>query len=105
MVREAARRSGLPPEFVESVALVESGMRSDAISPKGAIGVMQLMPGTAKIMGADPHDTVHIRELLTSIDSRLTLLEERQDFAEALISAGDTKLLSVQAAQHAQERN
>lgn len=54
---------------------------------------------------ADPHDNVRIRELLTSIDSRLTLLEERQDFAEALISAGDTKLLSVQAAQHAQERN
>ena len=54
---------------------------------------------------ADPHDTMRIRELLTSIDSRLTLLEERQDFAEALISAGDTRLLSVQAAQHAQERN
>jgi hypothetical protein len=54
---------------------------------------------------SDPHDTVRIRELLSSIDSRLTLLEERQDFAEALISAGDTKLLSVQAAQHAQERN
>jgi hypothetical protein len=54
---------------------------------------------------ADPGDSARIRELLTSIDSRLTLLEERQDFAEALISAGDTRLLSVQAAQHAQERN
>jgi hypothetical protein len=54
---------------------------------------------------ADPNDAVRIRELLTSIDSRLSLLEERQDFAEALISAGDTKLLSVHAAQHAQERN
>ena len=54
---------------------------------------------------SDPHDAVRIRELLSSIDSRLTMLEERQDFAEALISAGDTKLLSVQAAQHAAERN
>ena len=54
---------------------------------------------------SDPHDTARIRELLTSIDSRLTLLEERQDFAEALMSAGDTKLLSVQSAHHAQERN
>ena len=53
----------------------------------------------------DPHDTHRIRELLLSIDSRLTMLEERQDFAEALISAGDTKLLAVQAAQQAQERN
>ncbi|HEX8903775.1 MAG TPA: hypothetical protein VF771_02895 [Longimicrobiaceae bacterium] len=53
----------------------------------------------------DPHDNHRIRELLVSIDSRLTMLEERQDFAEALISAGDTKLLAVQAAQQAQERN
>lgn len=53
----------------------------------------------------DPYDAVRIRELLASIDGRLTMLEERQDFAEALISAGDTKLLSVQAAQHAAERN
>jgi len=53
----------------------------------------------------DPYDTVRIRELLTSIDGRLTMLEERQDFAEALISAGDTKMLAVQAAQHAAERN
>jgi hypothetical protein len=54
---------------------------------------------------ADPNDTARIRALLTSIDGRLNLLEERQDFAEALISAGDTRLLSVQSAQFAQERN
>ena len=76
MVREAAIRSGLPPEFVESVALVESGFRSDAVSPKGALGVMQLMPGTAKTLGADPHDTAQnidagtrlLRELLIKYD-------------------------------------
>ncbi|HEU4452605.1 MAG TPA: hypothetical protein VFR81_06065 [Longimicrobium sp.] len=54
---------------------------------------------------ADAGDTARIRELLTSIDGRLNLLEERQDFAEALISAGDTRLLAVQSAQHAQEHN
>ena len=36
LVRDAARRSGLPPAFVESVAKVESGMKVDAVSPKGA---------------------------------------------------------------------
>ncbi|MEO5926126.1 MAG: lytic transglycosylase domain-containing protein [Bryobacteraceae bacterium] len=56
LVREAALRAGLPPEFVASVANVESAMRPDAISSKGAIGVMQLMPATAKSLGADPHD-------------------------------------------------
>jgi soluble lytic murein transglycosylase-like protein len=70
MLREAALRSGLPPEFVQSVALVESGMRPDAISPKGAIGVMQLMPGTARTLGADPHDTAQ------NIDAGTRLLRE-----------------------------
>ena len=76
MVRAAARRSGLPPEFVESVAQIESGFRPDAVSPKGALGVMQLMPGTAKTLGADPHDTAQnidagtrlLRELLLKYD-------------------------------------
>ena len=76
MVREAALRSGLPPEFVESVAQVESGFRPEAVSPKGAIGVMQLMPGTARMLGADPADTAQnidagtrlLRELLLKYD-------------------------------------
>lgn len=76
MVRDAAKRSGLPPEFVESVAQVESGFRPGAVSPKGALGVMQLMPGTAKTLGADPRDTAQnidagtrlLRELLLKYD-------------------------------------
>jgi hypothetical protein len=76
MVRDAARRSGLPPAFVESVALVESGFRPGAVSPKGALGVMQLMPGTAKTLGVDPRDTAqnidagtrHLRQLLLKYD-------------------------------------
>jgi soluble lytic murein transglycosylase-like protein len=56
LIREAAVRSGLPPAFVESVAKVESAFRQDAISPKGAIGVMQLMPATARTLAADPTD-------------------------------------------------
>jgi hypothetical protein len=45
---------------------------------------------------SDPHDTARIRELLTSIDSRLTLLEERQDFAEALLTTGERRPLPPQ---------
>jgi soluble lytic murein transglycosylase-like protein len=54
LVRAAAVRAGLPAAFVESVAKTESGFDPAAISPKGAIGVMQLMPATAKALGADP---------------------------------------------------
>jgi len=57
LVRDAAIRSGLPPTLVESVARVESALRPEAVSPKGALGVMQLMPATARMLDADPHDT------------------------------------------------
>ncbi len=56
LVDEAARRHGLPASFVRSVAKAESGFRADAVSPKGAIGIMQLMPETARSLGADPTD-------------------------------------------------
>jgi soluble lytic murein transglycosylase-like protein len=57
LIDEAARRHGLPESFVRSVAKAESGFRADAVSPKGAIGIMQLMPETARSLGADPRDT------------------------------------------------
>jgi hypothetical protein len=56
LLRRAAERWGLPPEFLASVAEAESGFRSDAVSPKGALGLMQLMPATAELLGADPND-------------------------------------------------
>jgi soluble lytic murein transglycosylase-like protein len=56
LLQKAAEKHGLRPEFVASVARAESAMRQDAISPKGAIGLMQLMPGTAQELGVNPHD-------------------------------------------------
>ncbi len=76
LVRDAARRTGLPTALVESVARVESNLRPDAVSPKGALGVMQLMPATARELAADPHDTAQnidagarlLRDLLIKYD-------------------------------------
>ncbi len=76
LLRDAALRSGLPAALVESVARVESSLRSEAVSSKGALGVMQLMPATAKALAADPRDTVQnidagtrlLRELLIKYD-------------------------------------
>ena len=56
LVTRAAVRAGLPPEIVHSVAKAESGYQPNAVSPKGAVGLMQLMPGTAAELNADPHD-------------------------------------------------
>ena len=70
LVREAAFRAGLPPALVESVARVESNLRPDAVSIKGALGVMQLMPATARALAADPYDTAQ------NIDAGARLLRE-----------------------------
>lgn len=70
LVRDAALRSGLPPSLVESVARIESALRPEAVSPKGALGVMQLMPATARKLDADPRDTAQ------NIDAGARLLRE-----------------------------
>ena len=56
LIDEAAAKNGLLPEFVHSVASAESAYRVQALSPKGAVGLMQLMPGTAKDLGVNPYD-------------------------------------------------
>jgi soluble lytic murein transglycosylase-like protein len=57
LAAEAARRHGLDPDLVLAVVSVESAFRPSAVSPKGAQGLMQLMPGTARELGvADPFD-------------------------------------------------
>ena len=51
-----AVRHGLSPSLLRAVAWQESRGRPAALSRKGALGVMQLMPGTAAAMGVDPRD-------------------------------------------------
>ncbi len=69
----AARRHGLDPDLVLAVIAVESAFRPDAVSPKGAQGLMQLMPRTAASLGVkdalDPRQNVdggarHLRFLV-----------------------------------------
>lgn len=54
----AAQQYGVPPEVAERVMHIESRGNPNALSPAGAIGPMQLMPGTARELGVDPHDPV-----------------------------------------------
>ena len=76
LLHDAALRAGLPPALVESVARIESNFRPEAVSPKGALGVMQLMPETARSLAADPRDSFQnidagarlLRELLLKYD-------------------------------------
>ncbi|MEC9435524.1 MAG: lytic transglycosylase domain-containing protein [Pseudomonadota bacterium] len=54
-LRAASRETGLTPPFLLAMALTESGGDSDAVSPAGAMGLMQLMPAVMADQGvADP---------------------------------------------------
>ena len=57
LVSAAARTHGLPEALLQAVIETESGFNAAAVSPKGALGLMQLMPGTARTLNvANPHD-------------------------------------------------
>ncbi|MCI6158647.1 MAG: lytic transglycosylase domain-containing protein [Selenomonadaceae bacterium] len=56
LIQEAAQKYQVDPKLVSAIAEVESGGNPSAISPAGAIGVMQLMPGTAEGLGVNPYD-------------------------------------------------
>ncbi|MEI4231538.1 lytic transglycosylase domain-containing protein [Roseovarius sp. D22-M7] len=56
VARQAARRYRIPEDLFLRLVQQESGWRADARSHKGAIGLAQLMPQTARVLGVNPHD-------------------------------------------------
>ena len=56
MARAAARKHGVPEDLFLRLVNQESRFKVKARSHKGAIGLAQLMPGTAKDLGVNPHD-------------------------------------------------
>jgi hypothetical protein len=77
LAEAVARRHGLDPQLVSAVVSVESGFRAGAVSPKGAQGLMQLMPTTASSLGVgdafDPEQNLdggvrHLGSLLALYD-------------------------------------
>lgn len=55
-VAELSRRFDLSPTLIEALVWQESRWRANAVSPVGARGLAQLMPGTARELGVDPRD-------------------------------------------------
>ena len=56
MARAAAQRYSIPQDLFLRLVQQESNWNPKALSHKGAIGLAQLMPGTASLLGVDPHD-------------------------------------------------
>lgn len=58
LLNRYAATYGVDPALAEAVAQAESGLNPAALSEKGAVGIMQLMPSTAQELGVDPADPV-----------------------------------------------
>jgi len=98
-VHEAATRSGVDVELINALIAVESGFNEHAVSPRGAVGLMQLMPATAArfmAKGQNPRDIAErLAEPRTNIGLGARWMAEllrrhgRIDIALAAWSAGE----------------
>ncbi|MEN9849801.1 MAG: hypothetical protein RL368_2541 [Pseudomonadota bacterium] len=98
-VQQVAQRWGIDPALLDAVIAVESGYNPQALSPKGAQGLMQLMPGTAARYGvtdrSDPLANLeggarYLRDLLLMFKGDVTLALAGYNAGEnAVIKAGN----------------
>lgn len=96
LVTRIAREENFYPDFVSAVARAESRFQSDAVSPRGAIGLMQLEPETAKNYGVnicDPADNVRggvrfLRDLHSRYRNPLFILAAYNAGEKALLEHG-----------------
>jgi Soluble lytic murein transglycosylase and related regulatory proteins (some contain LysM/invasin domains) len=81
MIHVAAAKYGVDPKLAMAVAETESGLSQDAVSPVGAVGVMQLMPETARSLGVhninDPRENIdggvhYLKQMLTTFGGDVT---------------------------------
>ncbi|RTL43392.1 MAG: lytic transglycosylase domain-containing protein [Burkholderiales bacterium] len=93
-VREAAARHGVDAELLKAIIAVESGYQTGAVSPRGALGLMQITPETASRY-ATPADAARLAEPRINIHTGARMLADlirrfgRIDAALAAWNAGE----------------
>lgn len=107
IIEHASIQHGVDPRLVKAVIQVESGFQSRARSPKGAMGLMQLMPGTARDYraGKNPYDpakniqagTKYLRTLLNRFELPLALAAYNAGEAAVLRFGGIPPYAETQA--------
>jgi soluble lytic murein transglycosylase-like protein len=94
LIQEHAVQNGLSPDLVRAVIQAESGFNPHAVSPKGAMGLMQLMPATARELGvANPfHPGDNIRGGVTYLARLMQRFKQNVELALAAYNAGPHKV-------------
>ncbi len=83
VIRKVAKKHGIEPELIHAIIRAESNYESTAVSPKGAIGLMQLMPATGKAYGVndfvDPEENIeggtkYLKDLIKLYQGKTSLV-------------------------------
>ena len=93
LIEKTALKYGVPPAFAKAVAASESSFNPKAKSDKGATGIFQLMPGTAKDLGVDPTDPVqNIDGGIRYLAQQLKTFKDDQKLAAAAFNWGPARV-------------
>jgi soluble lytic murein transglycosylase-like protein len=94
LLEKAGSETELSPRLLEAVAYVESRFNHQAVSPKGAQGMMQLMPGTAAELGVDPSiPEENVRGGADYLRRLVTMFGNNVELAIAAYNAGPSAVL------------
>ena len=79
-IERFAAEVDLPAELIHAVVAAESAYQADAVSDKGAVGLMQLMPETAKELAVDPYDPAdNLRGGVSYLKQLMEMYSGRED--------------------------
>ncbi len=99
LIVSAARAHGQDVSLLRAIIHVESGFNPSAVSPKGAIGLMQLMPATARRVGVDTSQralfdpATNINAGARYLSMLMDMFSERPELAIAAYNAGEGAVL------------
>ncbi|KZE33247.1 lytic transglycosylase domain-containing protein [Crenobacter luteus] len=101
MIARVAREHRLDPELLHAIVSVESGYQSAALSPKGAVGLMQVMPATGERFGvtelSDPRQNLkagarYLKFLLTAFNGNLPLVLAAYNAGEGAVQKYNNRI-------------
>jgi len=105
LVNQAASEFAVEPALLKAVMAAESGFNPNAVSPKGAIGLMQLMPVTAQHYGLQADRKKNLQQKLTDPKTNIWLAARYlSDLGKLFDGRFDLVVASYNAGEHAVQR-
>lgn len=105
LLAQAAQDFSIEPALLKAIMAAESGFNPTAVSPKGAVGLMQLMPSTAQRYGLAADAKKSIQQKLTDPNTNIRLgARYLRDLRQLFPNKPDLVIASYNAGEHAVQR-